>query len=143
MKKILAFICLLISYHAFGQTNDTILKKYDQQMLYRYGSSFMKGGYKVSFIDLQDEFKNPSLSFDLYTKSKKDKTISSVLRFVSIVATLGVVKAARDNNRNLTYGFLAGQFVTMLASQGFQKKSITELDRAIQIRNRELLFPGR
>ncbi len=83
MKKIFAFICLLISCQAFSQSNDTLLKKYDQQFLYRYGSSFMKGGFKVSLIDLRTEFTSPSLSFDLYTKSKKDKTISSVLRLVS------------------------------------------------------------
>ena len=103
----------------------------------------MKGGYKVSLIDLRTEFKSSSLSFDLYTKSKKDKTISSVLRLVSTVAVFGVIKGARDNNHNLAYGFLAGQLVTGLASQVFRTKSITELDRAIQIRNRELLFPVR
>ena len=133
----------MISYHAFSQTNDTLLKKYDQQILYRYGSSFMKGGYKVSFIDLRTEFKSPSPSFDLYTKSTKDKTVSSVLRLVSTLAIFGVIKGARDNNPNLAYGCLAGHFITLLASQFFHTKSTTELDRAIQIRNRELLFPGR
>jgi hypothetical protein len=142
MKKLLAFICLLISCHAFSQS-DSLLKKYDQQFLYRYGSSFMKGGNKLSFADLQAEFKSPSLSFDLYKKSKKDKTISTVLRLVSTFAIIGVVKGANDNNSNLAYGFLAGQLVTGLASQAFRNKSITELDRAIQIRNREVLFPGR
>ena len=87
MKKLLAFICLLISSHMFSQS-DTVLKKYDQQFLYRYGSSFMKGGNKLTFTDLQAEFRSPSLSFDLYKKSKKDKTISNVLRFVSTFALL-------------------------------------------------------
>lgn len=142
MKKILAFICLLVSSHVFSQS-DTILKKYDQQFLYRYGSSFMKGGNKLSFADLQSEFRSPSLSFDLYKKSKKDKTISMVLRFVSTLGLIGVIKGAQDNNRNLAYASLAGQLAVGLTSQLFQNKSITELDRAIQIRNREVLFPGR
>ena len=141
MKKILVFICMLISCQTFSQDNDTLLKKYDQQFLYRYGSSFMKGGNKLSFIDLRTEFKSPSLSFDLYQKSRKDKTISTVLRLASTVALFGIIKGARDNNSNLAYGFLAGQLVTGLASQFFHNKSVTELDRAIQIRNRELLFP--
>jgi len=66
-----------------------------------------------------------------------------VLRIVSTIAVFGVIKGAIDNNTNLAYGFLAGQLVTGLASQFFHNKTITDLDRAIQIRNRELLFPGR
>ena len=66
-----------------------------------------------------------------------------VLRLVSAFAIIGVVKGANDNNPNLAYGFLGGQLVTGLASAALNRKSITELDRAIQIRNRELLFPGR
>ncbi len=66
-----------------------------------------------------------------------------MLRLVSTFAIFGVAKGARDNNSGLIYGFIAGQLVTGSASQVFRNKSITELDRAIQIRNRELLFPGR
>ncbi|OSZ81323.1 hypothetical protein CAP36_08840 [Chitinophagaceae bacterium IBVUCB2] len=142
MKIIILLTTLLISFHSFSQS-DSLLKKYDQQLLYRYGSHFMKGGNKVSFSALREEFINPSISFDLYAKAKKDKTISSVLRYVSLLAFIGVAKGASDNNRNLTYGFLAGQFVTLALSRSFQDKSTTGLDRAIQIRNRELLFPGR
>jgi hypothetical protein len=143
MKRTLVFISLLISCYIFSQSADSLLKKYDQQFVYRYGSSFMKGGNKLSFSDLQGEFSPQSLSFDLYKKSKKDKTISMVLRLISAVAIFGVVKGASDNNRGLAYGFLAGQFATGLAGQFFYDKSITGLDRALQIRNREVLFPGR
>ena len=142
MKTILTLICLLISGYALSQS-DSLVKKYDQQLIYRYGSAFMKGGNKVSFKDLQTEFSTTSVSFDLYKKSKKDMTISTVLRYVSTLCLIGVVKGAQDNNRNLAYGFLAGQLGIALTSQLFRNKSITELDRAIQIRNRELLFPGR
>lgn len=142
MKKLFVIICLFISYHSFSQP-DSLLKKYDQQLLYRYGSHFMKGGNKVSFNELRGEFISASVSFDLYAKAKKDKTISTALRYVSLLAFIGVAKGAADNNRNLTYGFLAGQFVTMALNRSFQDKSVIGLDRAIQIRNRELLFPGR
>ena len=103
----------------------------------------MKGGNKLSFADLQAEFPLQSLSFDLYKKSKKDKTISIVLRYVSILGLIGVTKGVQNNNRNLAYASIAGQFAIGLTSQLFQNKSITELDRAIQIRNRELFFPER
>lgn len=120
-----------------------IIKKYDQQLLYRYGSHFMKGGNKISFSALREEFPTASISSDLYAKAKKEKTISTVLRFASMLAIVGVAKGASENNRNLTYGFLAGQFVTLALGRSFQDKSTTGLDRAIQLRNGELLFPGR
>lgn len=141
-KRDCVFICLFISCSVFCQT-DSLLRTYDEQFVYRYGYSFMKGGNRLSFADLRGEFSPQSLSFDLYEKSKKDKTISIVLRYVSIFAVIGVGKGVSDNNRSIVYGFLAGQFVTALASQAFYNKSTIELDRALQTRNRELLFPGR
>lgn len=87
MKILFAFTFLFITFHSFSQS-DSLLKKYDQQLLYRYGSHFMKGGNKVSFNALREEFTSPSISFDLYAKAKKDKTISTVLRYVSLLAII-------------------------------------------------------
>ena len=143
MKGKLIFILAFISSQVLSQTTDTLLKKYDQQFICRYGSSFMKGGNKLSFRDLQNEFNSKSPSFDLYIKSKNNKKVSTILRFVSIFAIVGVVKGASDNNTGLAYGFLAGQFVTALVSQHYRIKSTIDLDQALQIRNRELLFPGK
>ena len=143
MKSKLIFIFAFISSQAFSQTTDTLLKKYDQQFIYRYGSSFMKGGTKLSFRDLQNEFNSKSSSFDLYTRSKNSKTVSTILRFLSTFAVVGVIKAARDNNKDLAYGLVAGQLVTALVSQHYYFKSTIDLDRALLIRNRELLFPGK
>lgn len=66
MKKLLVLVCIAINFQAFCQTSDTLLKKYDQQFIYRYGRSFMKGGNKLSFTDLRTEFFVSSPSSDLY-----------------------------------------------------------------------------
>ena len=143
MKSKLIFIFVFISSQVFSQATDTALKKYDQQFIYRYGSSFMKGGNKFSFSDLQNEFNSKSPSFDLYIRSKNNKTVSTILRFLSTFAIVGVIKGARDNNTGLAYGFLAVQLGTALVSQHYRFKSTIDLDKALQIRNRELLFPGK
>jgi hypothetical protein len=141
MKKVPVLVCLLISYQAFSQTSDTVLKKYDQQFIYRYGSSFMKGGNKLSFTDLRTEFSNSPISFDLYTKAKKDKTISFVLQIVSSAMIVGILSGARKNNSTTVYTCMGIQLATGFASIAFRGKSITETDRAIHIRNRMILFP--
>jgi hypothetical protein len=142
MKIVVVFTCLLITCGAFCQTNDVLLHKYDQQFIYRYGSSYMTGGNKLSFSDLRAEFPNSSLSFDLYKRAKKDKTISIVLRLVSTAMVFGVFSGIHKNNSGTAYTFLGAQLVSGFVSIAFSSKSITETDRAIQIRNRELLFPG-
>jgi hypothetical protein len=141
MKKVPVLVCLLISYQAFSQTNDSMLRKYDQQFIYRYGPSFMKGGNKLSFTDLRTEFSNSPISFDLYTKARKDKTISIVLQFVSSAMIFGILSGAHKNNSTTVYTCMGVQLVTGFASIAFNRKSIIETDRAIQIRNRMILFP--
>jgi hypothetical protein len=141
MKSKLIFIFAFISSQAFSQTTDTLLKKYDQQFIYRYGPSFMKGGNKLSFTDLRTEFSNSPISLDLYTKAKKDKTISIVLQFVSSAMIFGILSGVYKNNSTTVYTCMGLQLVTGFASIAFKRKSITETDRAIQIRNRIILFP--
>lgn len=143
MKGKLIFIFIFINSQAFCQTTDSILKKYDQQFIYRYGSSFVKGGNKLSFGDLRNEFNSKSPSFDLYLRSKKNKTTSTIFRILSTIAVVGVVKAARNNNTGLAYGIFTGQLATLFVSQHYRRKSTVDLDRALQIRNRELLFSGK
>ena len=143
MKSKLTVVSIFLSTQVFSQASDSLLKNYDKQFIYRYGSNFMKGGNKLSFDALASEFNSRSLSLDLYRKSKKNRTVSVVLRLASTVVILGVVKSARDNNSSLTYGLIAGQLVTGLGSIYFNNKSITDLDRALHIRNREVLFGSR
>ena len=140
---IFIFIFHFINSQVFSQTTDSILKKYDQQFIYRYGFSFMKDGNKLSFGDLRNEFNIKSTSFDLYLKSKNNKTTSTIFRILSTIAIVGVVKAARNNNTNLAYGIFAGQLATLFISQHYRNKSAVNLDRALQIRNRELLLSRR
>lgn len=143
MKGIIFFVFILTSALASGQVSNDMRNKYDQQFIYRYGQSFMKGSDKVTFGMLQQEFKAPSLSADLYKKAKSNKTISRVFRFASTFAIFGVAKGLRDNNRTLAYSFLGGQIVTSFISLTLNNRSVTQTDRALQIHNRELLFPGR
>ena len=137
MKILLVLIFL--SSQALGQNSDSLLKKYDQQFLYRYGKSFAKGGNKLSFGDLRNEFSTESPSFGLYIKSKKNRTISTILQIVSLAAIVIVLNVAQ-NNTKLAWGILGGQFIVAIGSQYYYNKGTEDLDRAIMIRNRELLI---
>jgi hypothetical protein len=139
MKSLLVFIFLYSQ--AFGQNSDSLLKKYDQQFLYRYGKSFSKGGNKLSFGDLKNEFRTESPSFGLYVKSKQNRTVSTILRIVTLAAIVVVVNVAQ-NNTKLAWGIISGQFLVAIGSQYYYNKATEDLDRAIMMRNRELLIPS-
>jgi hypothetical protein len=47
------------------------------------------------------------------------------------------------SNRNLAYGFLGGQFVSMAVAGTYRRASMQHLDQAIWQRNKDYLFPGR
>jgi hypothetical protein len=77
-----------------------------------------------------------------YQKAKKYKTISVVFRFASLITSFEMVAAASKNdNNNLLYGLLGGQFAFIFASMQYGKLSAQNLDRALWQRNKDLLFP--
>lgn len=139
------FLTLLVTTTStiFSQTNDTLLRKYDRQFISRYGNNFMMDNQKLSFRELQPKFDDSSLGMEFYLRAKRQRNMSKVFRFISLGAMVGTISGISNRNNNTAYIFLGVQFVTAIISGGFQQRSVTETDRALQIRNRELLFPGR
>lgn len=139
---ILLFSCLALNC-ANAQSGDSLKYKYVNFSIYRYGGSFIKGNEKLSFKDLSREFSMSELGLESYTQAKKYRTVSTILRYVSLVAgfsALGI--AANNGNKNTVIIFLGGQLVTGLGSSRYAHLSTQSLDRALWQRNKDLLFPG-
>lgn len=143
-KKIILLLFVLKSglISAQESPNDSLFKKYNSGFIYRYGSSIMKGGDKISFQELAKEFSMSDLGLDQYNIAKKKNTISRIFSFVSLAAGIASVSVIRSN-RNLAFAFLGGQYVSLLAAGSYRHSSQQHLDRAIYIRNKDYLFPGR
>ena len=107
-----------------------------------YGSSIMKGNERISFQELSKEFSISDLGLDQYQISKKKNTVSRILSIVSMAAGLTAISFIRTN-RDLAFGLLGGQYLCMAASFSYRRASRQHLDRAILIRNKDYLFPGR
>ena len=142
------FIILLVFYFwkidLYAQFYDTLRYKYNNQTLYRYGGYFLKGNDRLTYKELSREFSMSDLGLAGYEKSRKLKTTATVFRFVSLAAGLTAVSvAANGQNRELAYGLLAGQFVSMFVSSKYSALSTQSLDRAIWQRNKDILFPAR
>lgn len=144
MKKSLFLLLSLVFFtqFSFSQSNDSIYYKYNNGILYRMGGAIKKGGDKISFQELAKEFSMSDLGLDQYMLAKRKKTIGTIFMFTSLASGIASIASIRSN-RNLAYGFLGGQYVTMMVSMANRRASMEHLDRAIWQRNKDYLFPGR
>lgn len=145
MKIPFIFLALLLWVtQLFSQKSDSLVFKYNNQTIYRYGGYFLKGNERLTYKDLSKEFSMSDLGLAGYEKSRKYKTTSTVFRFVSLAAGFAAVSvAAKGQSRDLAYGLLAGQFVTLFIGMRYSTLSMQSVDRAIWQRNKDVLFPVR
>lgn len=102
----------------------------------------MKGGDKINLLELAKEFSMSDLGLDQFKLFKRKRTTSRVLLFLSVAS--GFTAAAINNsNQKLAYGFLGGQFILLTGSMAYRQEANRYLDRAIWLRNKDYLFPGR
>lgn len=150
MKKLILFFCIVLftGFILNAQSTDSLRYKYTNQTIYRYGNSFMKGTERLRFRDLKAEFSISNLGMASYTKAKQYRTISFVLRFVSLAANIAVLAMVSNRNltgnqRTLAYGFLGGDVLLNITAGKYYQLSTQSLDRALWQRNKDLLFPAR
>jgi hypothetical protein len=142
MKSSFFLWMILISALGNTQSEDSLFNKYNKGLIYRYGGSIMKGGNKISFRELSKEFSMSDLGLDQYKMAKKKNTVSRILSLASIASGLVGISFI-NSNRNLAFVLVGGQYATLMASGYYRHSSRQHLDRAIYIRNKDYLFPGR
>ena len=143
MKYLIIFLLFSgITTQVIAQNSDSLYKKYNTGLIHMYGGSIMKGGERISFQELSKEFSMSDLGLDQYQISKKKNTVCRILSVVSMAAGLTAISFIRTN-RDLAFGLLGGQYLCMAVSSTYRRSSRQHLDRAILIRNKDYLFPGR
>lgn len=144
MTRIITFTLFFFAASvARAQDFDSLRVKYNNLVIYRYGNTFMKGSTRLSFADLEPEMKVSKDAYALMYKSRREKKISFILNIVSFVC-VGTNFLRLGNGQfdtTPTYLLLGGQFAFGLAASQYKNTSIKTLDRAIWLRNREILFP--
>lgn len=129
-----------------AQQTDSLLKTYNYQSLYRYGSYFLKGSEKLTYRELEKEFSMSDIGLDAYHQSKKYRNTAMIFSFVSLasgITSLAIIANNNSGNRTTALIFLGGQFAFSLGARRYTSLSQQSLDRAIWQRNKDLLFPSR
>lgn len=134
---VLLLLCLLAG-QAHAQRNDSLLSVYTNQTIHSFGNVYMKGGKRLTFRDLNNEFE-PGTARDLYLESKRKLTLSKALLVVSTASLVGSAILRKNEDKGGLALLVIGIGIN-LGNYRIRQKSTQLVDRALWIRNKEVLF---
>ena len=138
----LAFLLGWGTSTAQAQSRDSLLRVYDTRTIYGYGDKYIMGGQQLQFRKLKAEF-GPGVPSDMYQQGRKARGISRLLGIGAAVALAGSAVLRKDQQTGGIALLVAGVGLN-LGSRRFSKKSTELVDRALWLRNKDVLFsPGR
>jgi hypothetical protein len=101
----------------------------------------MKGSERLTFKDLPYELKGSELSMASLRLAKKNKTLSAVFRYLSLLSVLASISFT-NSDRNTSYILLGGSFLFTIGSGRYSSLYQQNLDRALWQYNKDVLFPS-
>ena len=140
MKKYFGVLILLfvfINLKSFSQTKDSLIKVYNTQSIYRFGNKYIKGNEKLSYHDLGLEFNTLSTQ-EMYKKSKRRSFVSKIFNVASLGLIITSVLTKTDINGSIK--FAIGTGILGLGGIYYQTQSSKYLEKALWVRNKEILF---
>ena len=124
-----------------GQLRDSLVRVYDTRTIYGYGDKYIMGGRQLPFRKLKTEF-TPGVTSDLYQQGRKDRAVSRLLGVGAVAALVGSA-VLRKNEQFGGIALLVVGVGLNLGSVRFSKKSTELVDRALWLRNKDVLFGSR
>jgi hypothetical protein len=143
IRPITSLLLLFLGFDSFAQNIDSLQARYNKENIVRMGSgSFMKGGVKLSFSDMQDEFNKSTLGLELYQAARKSKTQTSIFRGIAFGSIIAAPLSVNRNTNNYTASYIlfATGFLFAILGEGSQKRYLSQIDEALDQRNRQMLF---
>ena len=133
-----AVFFVLFALNGDAQLRDSLLGVYNSQTIHSLGKGYAKGSRQLSFFDLKPEFSS-TVTKVLYKKSKSNLVLSRFLTVASIAA-LVTSAVVRKNNKGAAVALSVGGIGLNLSSIRLRKQSVELLERALWMRNKEVLF---
>lgn len=136
------FCLLLLLYTiSYAQSTDSLRYKYINHTITHYGSYFIKGSERLTFKDLPYELEGSELSMASFKLAKKNKSMSAVFRYLSLLSFLASTSFIKSD-RNTSYILLGGAFLFTIGSGRYSSLYQQNLDRALWQYNKDVLFPS-
>ena len=125
----------------YAPSRDSLLRVYDTRTIYGYGDKYIMGGQQLQFRKLKTEF-GPGVPSDMYQQGRKARAMSRLLGIGAVVALVGSSILRKDQQTGGIALLVAGVGLN-LGSRRFSKKSTELVDRALWLRNKDVLFGAR
>ena len=126
---------------AQAQSRDSLRRVYDTRTIYGYGDKYIMSGQQLPFRKLKTEF-GPGVTSDLYQQGRHDRGIARLMGVGAVVALVGSA-VLRKNEQFGGVALLVAGVGLNLGSRHFSKKSTELVDRALWLRNKDVLFGDR
>ena len=124
-----------------GPLRDSLARVYDARTIYGYGDKYIMGGRQLPFRKLKTEFA-PGVTSDLYQQGRHDRALARLLGVGAVAALVGSA-VLRKNEQLGGIALLVVGVGLNLGSRRFNKKSTELVDRALWLRNKDVLFGSR
>jgi hypothetical protein len=135
----MSIVATLYSVH--GQDINIFKKRYDTANISRIGNNFRKAGYRLSFSDLESEFKPQTVGYDLYRSASRNRTVSRILLTGVLASSVAVMSFAANRNRSGVFICIGAQMAFTIGSMTLKKRYAEQVDLALAERNKSMLFP--
>jgi hypothetical protein len=143
IRPITSLLLLFLGFNSFAQSVDSLEARYNKENIVRTGSgSFMKGGVKLSFADMSEEFNKSALGLELYLAARKSKTNATIFNSIAIASIVAAPLSVNRNTQNYTASYIllgAGALFGILGGASL-KRYMAQIDQALDQRNRQVLF---
>ena len=147
IKSLASLLLLFFWFNSLAQNTDSFETKYNRENIVRLGSGgFMKGGAKLKFGDLRDEFNKSSLGLELYEDARRSRTNATIFRYgalASLIASVSVASSTSASSRNnftTSIILLGADLLFTLLGNESKKRYLKQVDQALIERNRQMLF---
>ena len=134
-------VCIVTSFQVCGQ--DSLLKNlYQREAIWLDYPYYWKNGVKYHVNKLRQDFELSERGKVELEAGFKDVKVSRYLLVASSATLIGSFFTI-NNNKNATYGLLAGTIVLNIIGIKFSLRGRRHIQKAIFYRNQDLLFPHR
>lgn len=146
MKFVLTGLCLLATMYTFSQnanmvSADSLKARYNYKTIHFFKGYLSKGenGERIPFSELKDQFNlSPEGAKEFAASQKSKKT--ALLTLGGAITCIVTAAILNKSNRDLSRGFIVGGLALDIISIPFTIKSGKRLQRAIWLRNRDVIF---
>lgn len=144
--RIISFVFLFSTIYSsvLSQVDSTEFKSiYDKETIYFSGNKYVKGELKYPIKFLEEEFNFSPEGKNLYHLSVVDSRNQKILASIGLGMFVSGLVLANNREKGIGAGLFIGSIVPNIISLKFAIRSVNRQQKAVWVRNRDMLLRKR